>query len=126
MKSTRILRGGAVLFVVGVLFVEVSSKSDNGKIKGAILDVNYARVVNAIVRVNGGEIKRSLRSNGEGQFEISLPAGDYELTVEANGFRRFVYSSLKVQPNEIELINIHLDVADPKGLTPASREIAQQ
>src|SRR5438132_14173757 len=115
MKSKRILRGCAVLFVVGVLCVEVSSKSDTGRIKGAILDANYARVVNAIVRVNGGEIKRSLRSNGEGQFEISLPRDEYELTVEANGFRRFVYSSLKVQPNEIELINIHLDVAAPKG-----------
>ena len=125
MKFGRISSGVAVLFVVGVLFVEASSTNNNGKLKGAILDANYARVVNAIVRVNGGEIKRSLRSNGEGQFEISLPSGEYELTVEANGFRRFVYSSLKVQSDETEMINIHLEEAAPKGLTPASREIAQ-
>lgn len=111
MKSGRILRGVALLVVMGVLFIEASSKGGTGKIKGAILDVNYARVVNAIVRVNGGEIRRSLRSNGDGQFEISLPAGSYEVTVEANGFRRFVYSSLKVQPDETEMINIHLEVA---------------
>jgi len=125
MKSARILRGVAVLLVVGVLGVGASSKSGTGKIKGAVLDIYYSRVVNAIVRVNGGEIRRSLRSNDDGQFEISLPAGEYELTVEANGCR-FVYSSLKVQPNEIELINVHLDVAAPQGLTPASREIALQ
>ena len=76
MKSKRILRGVAVLLVVGVLGAEASSKSDTGRIKGAILDVNYARVVNALVRVNGGETRRSLRSNDEGQFEISLPAGN--------------------------------------------------
>ena len=125
MKSRRILIGVAVLFVAGVLGVEASSRSNTGRIKGAILDVNYSRVVNAIVRVNGGAIKRSARSNDEGQFEISLPAGSYEVIVEANGFGRFVYSSLKVQPNEIELINIHLEVAAPQGLTPASRPIAQ-
>ena len=121
MKSKRILRGVAVLLVVGVLGAEASSKSDTGRIKGAILDVNYARVVNAIVRVNGDEIKRSLRSNGDGQFEVSLPAGSYEVTVEANGFRQFVYSSLKVQPDETEMINIHLEVAAAKGLVPVSR-----
>src|SRR5260370_40782030 len=118
MKSGRILRGVAVLLVVGFLFVEASSKSGAGRIKGAILDINHARVVNAIVRVNGGEIKRSLRSNDEGQFEISLPAGSYQVTVEANGFRRFVYSSLRVKPDQTEMINIHLEEAAPKGLTP--------
>jgi len=121
MKSGRVLRGVAVLLVVGVLGVEASPKSDNGKIKGAILDVNYARVANAIVRINGGEIKRSLRSNDEGQFKISLPAGSYEVIVEANGFRRFVYSSFKVKPDETEMINIHLEVAALRGLVPASR-----
>jgi len=119
MKSGRISRGVAVLIAMGVLCVDVSSKSHTGKIKGTILDVNYARVLNALVRVNGGETRRSLRSNDEGQFEISLPAGNYEVTVEANGFRRFVYSSLKVQPDETEMINIHLEVA--KVLVPASR-----
>ena len=121
MKSGRILRIVALLIVVGFLSVEASSSSGHGKIKGAILDINYARVVNAMVRVNGGEIKRSLRSNDEGQFEISLPAGNYEVTVEANGFREFVYSSLKVQTDETEMINIHLTETAPKGLTPASR-----
>lgn len=121
MKFARLLRSFTLIFVVGVLFVEASSKSDSGKIKGAILDVNYARVANAIVRVNGGEIKRSVRSNDEGQFEISLPAGSYEVVVEANGFRRFVYSSFRVKPDETEMINIHLEVAAPKGLVPASR-----
>ena len=89
MKSRRMLSGFAALLVVGFPFVEASSRSGTGKIKGAILDINYARVVNAIVRVKGGEIRRSLKSNDEGQFEISLPAGSYEVTVEANGFRRF-------------------------------------
>ena len=121
MRSAKLRRLATVLLVVGVLFVEAPSKNASGKIKGAILDVNYARVANAIVRVSGGEIKRSLRSNDEGQFEISLPAGNYEVSVEANGFRRFLYSSLKVQPNETEMINIHLDVAAPKVLAPASR-----
>src|SRR6266498_4550974 len=120
MKFAKVLTLVTFLCVVAVLLVEAQAKNATGKIKGTILDANDARVVNAVVRIYGGETKRGLKSNSEGQFEISLPAGYYESTVEANSFRRFVYSSLKVQPGQTEMINIHLDVAPPKGLVPAS------
>lgn len=90
-----------------------------GKIVGVILDAYDARVVNATVKVEGGQIKREVESSDEGDFEISLPAGSYQMTIEANGFRRFIYSPLKVKQNETEMINIHLKVAVPRGLVPA-------
>ncbi len=86
---------------------------------GVLLDANDARVVNATVKIDGGKIKRKVKSGQEGEFEIWLPAGNYQITVEANGFRRFVYSPLKVKPDETEMINIHLKVAEPRGLVPA-------
>jgi uncharacterized membrane protein len=113
----------ALLLVTGTLLLginDTSSASSPGKIKGVILDVNDARVVNAIIKVEGDELKRLLKSDDKGQFEISLPPGAYQITIEANGFRRFVYSSLKVKADQTEMINIHVEVATLKVLVPAS------
>ena len=117
MKVSAFLIVGVAL-LCGLAYAAPSAKQP--KIRGVILDINDARVTNALVKVEAGKIRRVVTSDYEGQFEISLPPGSYQITVEANGFRRFVYSSLKVQTNKTEIINIHLDVAPPRGLVLAS------
>jgi hypothetical protein len=104
-----------------LLFVSVANPTDarlprssetlTGKIMGLILDANDSRVINATVRIASPKIKREIQSGQEGEFEVEMPAGSYQITVEANGFRRFVYSPFKVKPNVSEMINIHLEVA---------------
>lgn len=96
-----------------------SAEHPRGRVTGVILDANDARVVDATVRIESGKIKRKIKSDQAGKFEIWLPAGSYRMTVEANGFRRFVSSPLVVKPHETEKINIHLEVAVPPGLVPA-------
>jgi hypothetical protein len=88
-----------------------SSEPVTGKLMGLILDANDARVVNATVRITRPKIKREIKSGQEGEFEVEMPAGSYQITVEANGFRRFVYSPFKIKSNVSEMINIHLEVA---------------
>ena len=82
-----------------------------GKIQGVLLDINDARIVGAKITIEGGQFKRELRSGNEGDFETQLPAGSYQISVEANGFRRFELSPFKVKPNVTEMINIHMEVA---------------
>ena len=126
MKPFELMKVVSCFLIFGlVLFLEVTptaslAKEPTGMILGVLLDVNDARVTNATVKVESGKIRHKLKSNDEGQFEVFLPAGTYQITVEANGFRRFVYSSLKVKPNESEVINIHLEVAVYRGLVPVS------
>ena len=114
-----------LLLVLGIAFsFEITHSAPSptlptGKIMGVILDANNARVVDATIKIEGGKIKRIVHSSDQGKFEISLPTGGYELTVEASGFRRFIFSPLEVKPNQSEMINIHLEIAPPPGLTPA-------
>lgn len=115
----------SLLAVTAALSFEVCYSSplasqSTGTIIGRVLDCNDARVANATISIHSETIKRRVKSDEEGEFEVSLPAGNYRIMVEANGFRRFVYSSVKVRPAAIRLINIHLEVAVPPGLVPAS------
>lgn len=84
------------------------------RLVGVVLDRNDALVVGATVRVSSGTFKRSVRSDGDGRFEIELPAGCYELTAEQPGFRKFRLSPFQVRAGTRELINIHLELAPPE------------
>ena len=90
-----------------------------GRIKGIVLDVNKGRVVNAVVIVQGGDVKRRVMSNDEGRFEISLPPGSYQITVKAAGFREFRSPLLRVEPGKSRAFDVHLIVEAPRGLVPA-------
>ena len=119
---------GAVAFLLAVITclsstvgysLPLTTKSP-GTIIGRVLDFNTARVANAAITIDNQEVKRRMKSDEEGEFEVSLPAGVYRITVEANGFRRSVCSSVKIRPTATRRINIYLDVAEPPGLVPAS------
>lgn len=115
----------SLLAVTAALSFDVGYSSplasqSTGTIIGRVLDCYDARVANATISIDSEKTKRRVKSDEEGEFEVSLPAGNYRITVEANGFRRFVYFSVKVKPPAIKVINIHLEVAVPPGLVPAS------
>ena len=59
------------------------SQNNNGKIQGVLLDINDARIVGARIIIESGQLKRQLRSRNEGDFEIQVPAGTYQIKVEA-------------------------------------------
>jgi hypothetical protein len=125
MKSVKLLSFISLVLVIAMVSIVDATalpKQGDGKIKGAILDVNDARVANASITIEGNKIKRVVKSDDQGQFEISLPPGRYQVTVKANGFRRFVYSSLTTHANETEVINVHVVVgAVDSVLVPATR-----
>src|SRR5262249_39663945 len=81
---------------------------------GVVLDRNDALVVGATIRLSSGTFKRRVRSDGDGRFEMELPAGCYELTAEQPGFRKFRISPFQVRAGARELVNIHLEVAPPE------------
>ena len=91
-----------------------------GTIIGRVLDCNDARVANAEITIDNEELNHRVKTNEDGEFELRLPAGGYRITVEANGFRRFVFSSVKISAKATKRMNIYLDVAEPPGLVPAS------
>jgi uncharacterized membrane protein len=86
------------------------------KIIGVVLDKNNARIAGATIKIENAQFNRKLQSSDEGKFEIALPAGEYQLTVEQQGFRKFELSPFRANAGVCELVNIHMEVKPPRGL----------
>ena len=100
----------ATMLCVGQQRTSSGRQKTDGKIQGVLLDINDARIVGAKIIIEGAQLKRELKSGDEGNFEIQLPAGSYQIRVEANGFRKFELSPFKVKASVTEMINIHMEV----------------
>ena len=80
----------------------------------ALFDRNQARIAGAVIRIENGDLKRRLRSDYEGKFELELPAGTYDIRVEQPGFKPLTLSSISVNEGVIERLHLVLEDASSK------------
>src|SRR5512132_3826734 len=83
------------LFACLVLFA-LAAFGQSGSITGTVNDPSGAAVVTASIDAKNVETGAVFHSGASstGNYVISVPAGTYELTVEAQGFKKFVRSNL--------------------------------
>ncbi|MBA2341274.1 MAG: carboxypeptidase regulatory-like domain-containing protein [Pyrinomonadaceae bacterium] len=116
MKQTKSIIVIAVILSLTHLisFESVYSRSldinSKGKIKGLILDANEARVPNARVVLKGKEFTRKVKSNEAGEFEVELPAGVYQISIDARslGFSLFQEKGIRVRAGSAQEFRITL------------------
>lgn len=89
--------------------------SDTSTINGVVLDRNNARIVGAMIKIENATVSRHVKSDDEGKFRVELPSGEYKITAEHRGFRRFEFSPFRAQQGVCELVNIHMEVDPPKS-----------
>ena len=123
VMSLRIL---LILLQVGITalpcLTNARVENPNSRITGVVLDRNDARVVNAMITIKNDGFVRRVRSDDEGRFELELPAGSYEISVEQPGFKTYK-RSLRAEADAAAQLNIHLAVDPPRGplkIRPAS------
>lgn len=87
-----------------------------GQLKGLVLDPNESRIVGAKVTLENKDFKFEVWSNDEGAFEVRVPAGDYRLRIENNGFKPYVRRKLRIEADKTETIRPTLSPAEPPGL----------
>ena len=130
MKLFKLIKSpGLFVFLLLVSMVIVSDvtgiasalEDRTGTITGVILDVNDARIPDATVIIRNDRISRRMKTQDEGRFEVSLPAGEYQIIVEAPGFSSLSFSPLTVGVDETKRISVRLKVQEPAGLVPARR-----
>ena len=90
--------------------------TQTSKIIGVILDENNARIAGAAIKIESASFNRQLRSSDEGKFEVELPAGEYRITVEQEGFHKFEVSPFRAEAGVCELLNVHMEVKPARGL----------
>jgi hypothetical protein len=101
----------AVLFTVSVWSLQ--AQDTRGTISGTVTDPQGAHVVGAkvVVTNTGTNVSTPLTTNTSGYYEAPLqPAGQYQVTVEASGFKKTVRSNLVLTMGEQIKIDIQLEV----------------
>src|SRR5438132_6356215 len=102
------------LAAICLLFATVDfAQNDRGAITGTVSDPANAVVPNATVtsrNLENGSVDKTV-TTGSGDYTIpSVPAGTYELTVEAPGFSRFVQKGIRVQVAQTARIDVALKI----------------
>ncbi len=90
------LRSGYVLLLLSFPFplplaghsaFAQEAHSANGTLTGTVSDATGARVPGATIEVTGAGGHRTLTTDSLGRFLLHVPAGEYELSVQAKSFR---------------------------------------
>jgi len=104
----------ALLTAAALAFSLVSfAQSDTSSISGFLKDATASAVPNAAVVVTneGTGVQRRTTSNETGYYVVSvLPSGYYTVSVEATGFKRFLKTRNKLDPNLAATVDIALEV----------------
>src|SRR5262245_38338650 len=95
------------LVIAALLLALVSgtalAQQTTGNVRGMVKDPNGAVVPNAKVTIFDPKTNTSqtIQSGGGGEFEFkNLPVGDYEITIEASGFKKLTLNDVRVQLNQ--------------------------
>ena len=72
-------------------------QNSSGTFRGVIVDIKGERIRGASVTVEGADLKREVKPNRAGYFEIDLPVGKYEITVKKSGFATYKLTNLEVR-----------------------------
>jgi Carboxypeptidase regulatory-like domain len=101
------------------------AQSDRGTITGSVNDPNRAVVARAEVIVRnvatGTEYKTSATETGNYTIS-SLPAGSYELRVEAPGFKKFVLQRVQVQLLQTTRVDAALEIGSATDTVTVTAE----
>jgi len=109
---TRIIRLFALsVALIAGAFSPAAAQATSGSISGVVADERQGGVANATVTARnvGTNESRSTTVDGEGRYRFSnLPVGNYEITVQANGFAKLVRSGIELLLNQDAVVNVAL------------------
>jgi hypothetical protein len=115
--------------VVGVFLCAfvAFAQTDRGTITGTVLDVSGAVIPTAAIEAKNaatGEVYNAA-TTGTGNYTLAnLPAGSYELTVTAAGFKKYIRQGLTVQVAETTRVDANLEVGAATESITVSTEAA--
>ncbi len=124
MSGTALLKGSdmlafpklrtalSVLTLTLSLVSSVFGQTSNGRIEGVVQDATGAIIPNASVAVvnTKTDARSTFTTDAAGSFLFALPAGTYNLTVEAAGFRKAVLSNIELNVGAILAQNVKLEI----------------
>jgi Carboxypeptidase regulatory-like domain/TonB dependent receptor/TonB-dependent Receptor Plug Domain len=113
-KSTRkFRRAGFMALATLALAASSFAQSDTSTISGSVKDATGSSVPGAKVTVKneGSGVVRESQTNVQGNYTVtSIPAGNYAVSVEANGFKKFTSTGNRLDASLPLSVDITLEV----------------
>ena len=128
--SLLLITLAAASFVPNVALGQAQSNAAD--LQGTVREATNAVVPNATVTARNAatNLTRTATTNDEGFYRIiNLPPGDYEITVEAPSFKKWVSPSLNVTVGQVAELNVTLspgDISEVVTVSDATSEIVEQ
>ena len=110
MKNSLRLVAATLALLISVSW-SANAQATSGIISGTVSDPQGAVIAGASVTVRnvGTNESRAAIADGEGRFRFpNLPIGNYEITVQAKGFAKYVRTGIELLLNQEAVINTPL------------------
>jgi hypothetical protein len=107
----------AVTLLSSMTVVSKAQQAAASTLSGRVVDPSGAVIVDAKITATNKAtgLRRETNSNEEGLFSITnLPPGEYEVKIEANGFKTALHESLGLPVGQVLNLNIALEVGRPQ------------
>ena len=97
-----------------LLFMQADAQSvvaeQEVEVKGVIVDWQDARIIDVSIIIEGKNFRRSLVSDGNGEFRTLLAAGTYKVSVNHPAFKTDVIKKLKVSEAGTSALKVQLKI----------------
>src|SRR4030095_9301451 len=93
----------AALVVLAALTGAARAQQTTGNVRGVVNDPTGAVVPGVKVTILDPKTNstQTTQTTGGGEFEFkNLPVGDYQITIEASGFKKVTLSDVRIQLNQ--------------------------
>ena len=108
------LRGLSILWICAMMFATLAySQNTTGSLVGQVTDPSGAIVPNATITVTNlaTDDKRTTTTSSNGEYQVlTLQPGQYSLTIEGTGFKRYSRSPVEVQVEGATRVNVEMVV----------------
>lgn len=110
MKTTLRLMAATIALLINLSW-SANAQSTSGVISGTVTDPQGAVIAGASVTARnvGTNESRSTTADGEGRYRFpNLPIGNYEVTIQAQGFAKYVRTGVELLLNQEAVVNAPL------------------
>ena len=114
--SVRIKKAISILALLGFALgaIPVAAQDITGSITGIVKDSTGGVVAGATITIKNADtntVARTVNTNEEGLYSVPfLPAGRYEVSIEATGFKKFVKTGIELNVNARIAVDAALEV----------------
>jgi hypothetical protein len=122
-SSARLVILAVLITISGGIVVAQQQRTseESGRVKGVVVDWNYARIVESCVIFRSKTHQTRVKVNDEGAFDVELTAGTYEVVALSPNFSRVRMKNVRVEPGVTRTLNFMLPVApEISGRCPAN------